>query len=78
MVDHRLGQPVGAHSTRNICRAPHLPEDRQRLWLYYKLWPNMAFDIYPDQVDFMQWLPCRRPSCVLREMALRCPMIAAR
>ena len=53
-----LGQPVGARSTRRTCpHAPHLPESNQRLWLYYKLWPNMAFDIYPDQIDFMQWLP---------------------
>ena len=36
---------------------PHLPEANQRHWLYFKLWPNVAFDIYPDQVDFMQWLP---------------------
>src|SRR3984893_3045 len=37
-------------------RAPHLPEDRQRLWTYFKLWPNVAFDVYPDQVDFMQMI----------------------
>ena len=30
---------------------------RSGCWLYFKLWPNVAFDIYPDQVDFMQWLP---------------------
>ena len=35
----------------------HLPADRQRLWCYFKLWPNIALDIYPDQVDFMQFLP---------------------
>ncbi len=35
----------------------HLSEERQKLWTYFKLWPNVAFDIYPDQVDFMQWLP---------------------
>ena len=34
----------------------HLPPSRRR-WLYFKLWPNVAFDIYPDQVDFMQFLP---------------------
>jgi carnitine monooxygenase subunit len=22
-------------------------------WSYFKLWPNTAFDLYPDQVDFM-------------------------
>ena len=53
--------------------AEHLPEAQRRLWLYYKLWPNMAFDIYPDQVDFMQWLPLSPTSCVLREMAFALP-----
>ena len=35
----------------------HLPASHRRKWLYYKLFPNVAFDIYPDQVDFMQFLP---------------------
>ena len=35
----------------------YLPPERQRLWTYFKLWPNVAFDIYPDQIDFMQFLP---------------------
>jgi hypothetical protein len=38
-------------------KVDHLPEANQKLWLYFKLWPNVAFDIYPDQVDFMQFLP---------------------
>ncbi|HEY0801250.1 MAG TPA: aromatic ring-hydroxylating dioxygenase subunit alpha, partial [Steroidobacteraceae bacterium] len=25
-------------------KSPHLPEERQRLWTYFKLWPNVAFD----------------------------------
>ena len=37
--------------------AEHLPASHRRKWLYYKLFPNVAFDIYPDQVDFMQFLP---------------------
>ena len=41
----------------HLPRVDHLPEANQRLWLYYKLWPNMAFDLYADQIDFMQWLP---------------------
>ena len=53
--------------------APHLPAANQRLWLYFKLWPNMAFDIYADQIDFMQWLPTGPTSCVLREMAFALP-----
>ncbi len=37
-------------------------------WLYFKLWPNAAFDIYPDQVDFMQWLPTSPTESLIREI----------
>ncbi|WP_232493385.1 aromatic ring-hydroxylating oxygenase subunit alpha [Novosphingobium kaempferiae] len=47
----------------------HLPADRQRHWLYFKLWPNVAFDIYPDQVDFMQWLPVSPTTSLIREIS---------
>lgn len=47
----------------------HLPVDRQRHWLYFKLWPNVAFDIYPDQVDFMQWLPVSPTQSLIREIS---------
>ncbi len=57
----------------HLPRAAHLPEAQQKLWLYYKLWPNMAFDIYPDQVDFMQWLPLSPTTSMLREMAFALP-----
>ncbi len=52
---------------------PHLPEAAQRHWLYFKLWPNVAFDIYPDQVDFMQWLPTGPNSCLIREISYVLP-----
>lgn len=52
---------------------PHLPEANQRRWLYFKLWPSVAFDIYPDQVDFMQWLPTGPTSCVIREISYVLP-----
>jgi phenylpropionate dioxygenase-like ring-hydroxylating dioxygenase large terminal subunit len=26
-------------------------------WAYYKLWPNAAIELYPDQIDFMQFVP---------------------
>ena len=54
-------------------RIPHLPEANQRLWLYFRLRPNQAFDLYPDQIDFMQWLPTGPTTCVLREMAFALP-----
>jgi phenylpropionate dioxygenase-like ring-hydroxylating dioxygenase large terminal subunit len=46
-----------------------LPPDRQRLWTYFKLWPNVAFDIYPDQIDFMQFLPISPTETMIREIA---------
>jgi len=47
----------------------HLPPERQRLWTYFKLWPNVAFDIYPDQIDFMQFLPVSATETMVREIA---------
>jgi phenylpropionate dioxygenase-like ring-hydroxylating dioxygenase large terminal subunit len=58
---------------RHMPRVAHLSEERHRLWLYYKLWPNMAFDIYADQIDFMQWLPVSPTTCLLREVAYALP-----
>ena len=54
-------------------RVEHLPDDAHGRWLYYKLWPNMAFDIYADQIDFMQWLPISPTACLLREVAYCLP-----
>ncbi len=48
---------------------PHLPPERQRLWTYFKLWPNVAFDVYPDQIDFMQFLPVSPTETLIREIA---------
>ena len=59
----------GAH----MPRVEHLPEEAHGRWLYYKLWPNMAFDIYADQIDFMQWLPISPSTCLLREVAYALP-----
>ena len=80
-VDKMLGQltdrPSGNASERfyqtYLPRADHLPEANQRRWLYFKLWPNMAFDLYADQIDFMQWLPLTPTTSILREMAFALP-----
>ena len=52
---------------------PHLPEEAQRFWLYFKLWPNVAFDIYPDQVDFMQFIPVSPTETLIREISYALP-----
>jgi phenylpropionate dioxygenase-like ring-hydroxylating dioxygenase large terminal subunit len=80
-VDKMSGQIVDRPSDNvwerfyqtHLPRVDHLAEGDQRLWRYYKLWPNMAFDLYADQIDFMQWLPTGPTSCVLREMAFAIP-----
>ncbi len=54
-------------------RVNHLPEQAQRQWLYFKLWPNVAFDIYPDQIDFMQFLPVSATSTLIREINYAIP-----
>ena len=51
----------------------HLPPTHRRKWLYYKLFPNVAFDIYPDQVDFMQFLPVSATETVIREISYALP-----
>ena len=50
-------------------KVDYLPPDRQRLWTYFKFWPNVAFDIYPDQIDFMQFLPVSPTETLIREIA---------
>ena len=54
-------------------RVEHLPATHQRKWLYYKLFPNIAFDIYPDQVDFMQFLPVSATETMIREISYALP-----
>ncbi|TXL78173.1 aromatic ring-hydroxylating dioxygenase subunit alpha [Vineibacter terrae] len=46
-----------------------VPAEQRQLWAYYKLWPNVAFDVYPDQVDFMQFIPLSPTQTLIREIA---------
>ena len=58
---------------RFLPEAEHLPASHRRKWLYFKLFPNVAFDIYPDQVDFMQFLPISATQTVIREISYALP-----
>ena len=49
-------------------RVDHLPTERQWQWTYYRLWPNLAFDVYPDQMDFMQFIPINASTTMIREI----------
>jgi phenylpropionate dioxygenase-like ring-hydroxylating dioxygenase large terminal subunit len=73
MVDRPSANWSEAMYQRLLPPVPHLPDNRQRHWLYFKLWPNVAFDIYPDQVDFMQWIPTGPTTCLIREISYVLP-----
>ncbi len=63
---------AGSWSVRAYCRylptVAHLPESLRRRWNYFLLWPNLAFDVYPDQVDFMQMIPLGPRHTLIREI----------
>ncbi|MDQ4087657.1 MAG: aromatic ring-hydroxylating dioxygenase subunit alpha [Pseudomonadota bacterium] len=50
-----------------------LPEEAGSRWLYFKLWPNVAFDLYPDQVDFMHFVPVSPTETMIREISYALP-----
>ncbi len=66
------GRSVRAYE-RFLPVVAHLPEERRRAWVYLKLWPNLAFDFYPDQVDFMQFVPLSPTRTLLREISYALP-----
>ena len=70
LVGQRLSSnPSERAYQRLLPDVAHLPPERQRRWVYFKLWPNVAFDIYPDQIDFMQFLPVSPTETLIREIA---------
>lgn len=74
--DLEAGERAG-WSERLYCKhlpaQEHLPAARRRRWSYYLLWPNIAFDIYPDQVDFMQMIPLGPTRTMIREIPYGLP-----
>ena len=73
LLEKQSANPSERAYQRLLPRVEHLPESHQRKWLYYKLFPNVAFDIYPDQVDFMQFLPVSGTETVIREISYALP-----
>jgi carnitine monooxygenase subunit len=73
LVERPSANPSERAYQKYLPRVDHLPEERQRHWLYFKLWPNVAFDIYPDQVDFMQFIPVSPSQTLIREIAYALP-----
>ncbi|MDB5668199.1 MAG: aromatic ring-hydroxylating dioxygenase subunit alpha [Alphaproteobacteria bacterium] len=80
-VDRMAGDLVERASTKPSERAyqhflppvEHLPAHLQRRWLYFRLWPNVAIDIYPDQVDFMHFVPVSATETLIREVSYAVP-----
>jgi phenylpropionate dioxygenase-like ring-hydroxylating dioxygenase large terminal subunit len=73
LLDRRSANPSERAYLHFLPPVPHLPPERQRLWTYFKRWPNVAFDIYPDQVDFMQFLPVSPTETLIREISYVLP-----
>jgi len=73
LVEKESANPSERAYQRFLPKVDHLPSSHQRKWLYYKLFPNVAFDIYPDQVDFMQFLPVSATETVIREISYALP-----
>jgi phenylpropionate dioxygenase-like ring-hydroxylating dioxygenase large terminal subunit len=73
LVDKDSANPSERAYQRLLPTADHLPESHRRKWLYFTLFPNVAFDIYPDQVDFMQFLPVSSTETVIREISYALP-----
>jgi phenylpropionate dioxygenase-like ring-hydroxylating dioxygenase large terminal subunit len=74
-VDRMWGELAERPSTHLSERAYQqlLPADAGRTWLYFKLWPNVAFDLYPDQVDFMHFVPVSPTETMIREISYALP-----
>ncbi|HEX8262579.1 MAG TPA: aromatic ring-hydroxylating dioxygenase subunit alpha [Allosphingosinicella sp.] len=73
LVERPSANPSERAYQRFLPDVAHLPAELRRRWLYFKLWPNVAFDIYPDQVDFMQFLPVSPTETVIREISYALP-----
>jgi len=71
--DDESSNPSERAYQRYLPEADYLPPSHRKKWLYYKLFPNIAFDIYPDQVDFMQFLPVSATETVIREISYGLP-----
>lgn len=57
------------HYLNLLPKVDHLAPEQQRGWFYYATFPNLAFDIYPDQIDYFQILPVAPGRAVSRSRA---------
>ena len=77
----RLWGDIGSRETswseraykKHLPRVDGLDDTAHRRWLYFKLWPNFAFELHPDQVGFMQFLPLTATTSVIRDIGYALP-----
>ena len=75
-VDRMSGDLVerpSSNLSERAYQALRCRKGRARTWLYFKLWPNVAIDIYPDQVDFMHFVPVGPTETMIREISYALP-----
>lgn len=76
-LSHEMrAEPVGwanQHYARLLPDQAHLPDHMRRRWSYFMLYPGIAFDVYPDMVDFFQVLPVAPGRSLLRFAAYGLP-----
>ncbi|MFZ5790322.1 MAG: aromatic ring-hydroxylating oxygenase subunit alpha [Pseudomonadota bacterium] len=79
-VAHMRDKPSANWSERHYQRLlpdlDYLPSDRRRAWAYYTVLPNLAFDVYPEQIDLFHVVPLGPGRCALRGRAYRLPGLA--
>lgn len=67
-VEHLVGAGPSVRAYQSLLPdVTHLPDSHKRLWLYFMFWPNTAFNVYPDCLEFMQFIPVDATHCVVRE-----------
>jgi phenylpropionate dioxygenase-like ring-hydroxylating dioxygenase large terminal subunit len=53
-----------------------LPDERRRLWSSYFVWPNLALNVYPDQVVVAQVMPVQPGESLSRTVAYALPDVS--
>lgn len=61
------------HYLKLLPPVDNLPNHWQRRWGYVSLFPNVAFDLYPDQIDFFQLLPIAPDFTLVRSRGYALP-----
>jgi phenylpropionate dioxygenase-like ring-hydroxylating dioxygenase large terminal subunit len=77
-LSHRmLDAPRRSWSARHYARIlpdfAHLPDEQNRRWSYFGLFPNVYFDVFPDYMDTFQVIPVGPGKSLLRSQAYALP-----